>query len=151
MPVRKKLWSSNLEDGVDIAITHGKYQVEAEFPVTVGQQFQSVSIKYPDRIALKYKQGATWSQVSYSKYFINCIKVAKTFMKVIYTSPLLHISHTPSSSLLYFLPLAGSSKISRCCYHGIQFTRVVLFQFWSNICRVRFHNLFNFFFLIKYF
>lgn len=83
MPVRTHVRSSSIDDGVDIAITHGKYQVESEYPITVGQQFQATSIKYRERKAIVYKQDTTWYDLNYSEYYLRCIRVAKSFMKVI--------------------------------------------------------------------
>ncbi len=83
MPRRTCVRSSNIDDGVDIAITHGKYRIQSEYPITVGQQFQATSIKYRERKAIVYKKGDSWYELNYSEYYIRCIRAAKSFTKVI--------------------------------------------------------------------
>jgi len=79
--------SSKLDEGVDIAITHGKFQVEAEYPITVGQQFQATCIKFRERRALVYTQNnSAWKYVTYSEYYMKCLHVAKSFSKVSFFS-----------------------------------------------------------------
>lgn len=115
MPLRKKVRCSHLDHGVDIGITHGHYQVEAEYPVTVGQQFQTTAIKYKSRPALRYRQGKEWVEISYSEYFMNCIEVAKSFLKVSFVSfiPFIVFSSLSSFSFSFVLQL-GLEK-----FHGV--------------------------------
>ena len=74
--------SSSFDEGVDIAITHGRFQVEAEYPITVGQQFQATCIKFRERRALMYTEDSVWKYVTYAEYYMKCLHVAKSFSKV---------------------------------------------------------------------
>lgn len=68
-------------EGVDIVVEASG--IGAEAPITFGQMFQNTVKRYPDQIALRYKQDGTWTDISYTEYYNRCIRAAKSFLKVL--------------------------------------------------------------------
>ena len=55
---------------------------EAEKPITVGQLFKDAVARFPKQPALKYKEDGEWKSFTYTEYYDECIRVAKSFIKV---------------------------------------------------------------------
>lgn len=77
---RSTFWTVAPGEGVDLAIE--SKGVAAEKPETVGQVFKSTCQKFPNRPALRYKEGDTWIPVSYTEYYAHCVNTAKSMIKV---------------------------------------------------------------------
>ena len=77
---RVRFHSSSPEEGVDIAM--GESGLAADQPLTVAEQMQRTVVRVPRHVALRYKTGDTWSEVTYRDYYYQCITAAKSFIKV---------------------------------------------------------------------
>ena len=80
---RSKFWTISPGEGVDLAVE--SEGIAAEKPVTIGQLFQQTCQIFPNRPALRYKEGDTWIPVSFTQYYANCFNTAKSFIKVTMT------------------------------------------------------------------
>ena len=60
----------------------GESGIEAEKPITVGQLFKHAVERFPKHTALKYKEGGEWKSFTYIEYYDECIRAAKSFLKV---------------------------------------------------------------------
>ena len=79
-PGRTKVRTWKPDEEVDLAM--GKSGIEAEEPITVGQLFKSTKERFPDHPALKYKEEREWKSITYTEYYDECIRAAKSFLKV---------------------------------------------------------------------
>lgn len=79
-PVRTKVRTWMPDEEVDLAI--GESGIEAEEPITVGQLFKHAVERFPDLPALKYKEDGRWKSFTYTEYYGDCIRAAKSFIKV---------------------------------------------------------------------
>lgn len=68
---------------VDILIDSGQPVTLTE-PVTIQELFKNTSERFPDQIALKYKNRATrnWDSITYKEYRDRVEKIAKAFIKL---------------------------------------------------------------------
>ena len=60
----------------------GESGLEADEPITVGQMFKQCVQQYSDLTAMAYKEGETWTHVTYAQYYEKCVAAAKSFLKV---------------------------------------------------------------------
>ena len=67
-------------DGPDILL--GNSGIAAEVPITIGELMRGTVAKIPNGIALRYKTGDVWTDVTYQEYYELCISAAKSFIKV---------------------------------------------------------------------
>ena len=79
-PVRTKFRSTDPANGPDIAM--GESGISADAPMTIAEMFKMTVTQVPDRIALKYKSGDTWQEVTYQQYYDLTVAAAKSFLKV---------------------------------------------------------------------
>ena len=79
-PVRTKFRSTDPANGPDIAM--GESGLSADAPMTIAEMFKMTVTQVPDRIALKYKSGDTWQEVTYQQYYDLTVAAAKSFLKV---------------------------------------------------------------------
>ena len=51
---------------------------------TVGQVFRDTKRRFPEHLALKYKEDgdSEWKAITYTEYYECCIKAAKSFLEV---------------------------------------------------------------------
>ena len=68
------------DEEVDLAM--GKSGIEAEEAITVGQLFKSTKERFHDYPALKYQEDGEWKSITYTEYYDECIRAAKSFLKV---------------------------------------------------------------------
>ena len=85
---RQKVRTTNPAEGVDIAL--GDSGIEAEKPITFGQMLQETVKRFPDHPALRFKEDGTWKTVTYTEYYDLCIRAAKSFLTVHYSTPYVH-------------------------------------------------------------
>jgi long-chain-fatty-acid--CoA ligase ACSBG len=79
-PVRTKFRSTDPANGPDIAM--GESGLSADAPMTIAEMFKMTVTQVPDRIALKYKSGDTWQEVTYQQYYDLTVAAAKSFLKL---------------------------------------------------------------------
>ena len=79
-PGRTKVRTWMPDDEVDLAI--GESGIESEEPITVGQLFKNAVRRFPKHPALKYKEDGEWKSFTYTEYYVECIRAAKSFLKV---------------------------------------------------------------------
>lgn len=77
---RVKFYTSDPKEKVDIAM--GESGLAASEPLTVGEIMQRVVVRVPLHVALRYKTGGRWRDITYRDYYIQCITAAKSFIKV---------------------------------------------------------------------
>ena len=78
---RTRVRTSNPAEGVDIAM--GRTSLAAEEPITIGAVMQQTVARVPPHhVALRYKTGETWNDVTYREYYDRCISAAKSFLAV---------------------------------------------------------------------
>lgn len=77
---RVRVHSCNPAEGVDIAM--GESGLAASEPLTAGELMQRTVMRVPHHIALRYKTGDTWNDITYREYYNQCIAAAKSFIKV---------------------------------------------------------------------
>lgn len=82
MRPRSRSRTSDPKLGVDLAF--GSARLQDLEPLTVGHLFKKTVKQVPDGVALKFKVGDHWSEVSYTEYYNMVIKAAKSFIKVIW-------------------------------------------------------------------
>lgn len=75
-----KFRCTNSLDGPDIMV--GQHGLPSEIPITVGEMMKQTVSKIPNSVALRYKTGDTWNNVTYQQYYDMCISAAKSFIKV---------------------------------------------------------------------
>ena len=78
--VRTKVRTWMPDEEVDLAI--GEKGIEAEEPITVGQLFKNAVDRFSKHPALKYKEDGEWKSFTYAEYYNECIRAAKSFLKV---------------------------------------------------------------------
>ena len=79
-PPRTKYFSLQPDDPIDILM--GEKGLVADEPITVGQMFKQCVQQYSDLIAMAYKEGGTWTHITYAHYYEKCVAAAKSFLKV---------------------------------------------------------------------
>ena len=75
-----KFRSTSPLDGPDILL--GDSGIASEVPITIGELMRGTVAKIPNGIALRYKTGDVWTDVTYQEYYELCISAAKSFIKV---------------------------------------------------------------------
>ncbi len=78
--VREVFRSTQPNMGVNIAM--GKSGIESVAPTTVGNMLKESCKNFSERPGLAYKKDDNWVKVSFNEYYKNCIKAAKSFIKV---------------------------------------------------------------------
>lgn len=55
-----------------------------EIPLTVSQMFEDTATRYPNKVALSYKDVGSegWKEITFDQYYTLCQQVAKSFIKV---------------------------------------------------------------------
>lgn len=77
---QSKQWSSDINRTLDVQL--GSEGYAAATPVTVGQLFRNTRDKFPDNVALSWKDDGSWRKMSYKEYYSQCVRAAKSFLKV---------------------------------------------------------------------
>ena len=77
---RRKLWTTNPAEGVDLII--GESGLESEAPITVGRMFKDTVERIPDHAAHMYKENGEWITITYKQHYDRCFAAAKSFLKV---------------------------------------------------------------------
>lgn len=77
---RTKVRTSEPSDGLDIA--RELSDLASEEPLTVGTMIQQTVSRVPDHVALCYKTGEVWKNITYQQYYNLCIAAAKSFTRV---------------------------------------------------------------------
>ena len=75
-----KQWSCDINTTVPLQI--GKEGYAAAPPITVGELFRKIRDSYPDNVALSWKDGDEWKKKTYVEYYNECVRAAKSFLKV---------------------------------------------------------------------
>ena len=81
-------WSCDINRTLDIQL--GSEGYAAATPITIGQLFRNTRDKFPDNVALSWKDGDSWCKMSYKEYYSQCVRAAKSFLKV--STVILHCS-----------------------------------------------------------
>ncbi|XP_060788739.1 long-chain-fatty-acid--CoA ligase ACSBG2-like [Neoarius graeffei] len=74
------LWTSQ-RDG-EVKLRMGDSGPAAEAPLTVNQLFTRTVERFGDRLALSWKEGEEWREMSYKDYYKDCRTAAKSFLKL---------------------------------------------------------------------
>ena len=80
LPRRQRVRSCDPTVGIDLAME--PKGLASEEPTTIGRVFRETVAKVPDHPALRYKEEGEWKTITYSQYYSNCVRVAKSFLKV---------------------------------------------------------------------
>ena len=73
-------WSCDIHTTLPLRI--GKEGYAAASPITVGELFRKIRDSYPDNVALSWKDGDEWKKMTYFEYYNECVRAAKSFLKV---------------------------------------------------------------------
>lgn len=77
---RSRSRTSDPRLGVDLAF--GPAKLQDLDPITVGKLFKIAVTKNADGVALKFKMGGLWNEITYREYYSMVVKAAKSFIKV---------------------------------------------------------------------
>ena len=73
-------WSCDMHTTLPLRI--GKEDYAAAPPITVGELFRKTRDAFPDNVALSWKDGDEWKRMTYVEYYNECVRAAKSFLKV---------------------------------------------------------------------
>ena len=76
----RKVRSTDPADGPDIAMEDSG--LAAAKPITIGEMMKLTVSKVPDRVALRYKSGEEWIDLTFQQYYDSTVAAAKSFLKV---------------------------------------------------------------------
>ena len=89
------MWSCDIHTTLPLQI--GKEGYAAAPPITVGELFRKTRDTFPDNVALSWKDGGEWKRMTYVEYYNECVRAAKSFLKVsdlyVYLSARMYVCH----------------------------------------------------------
>ena len=74
------MWSCDIHTTLPLQI--GTEGYAAAPPITVGELFRKTRDAFPDNVALSWKDGDEWKRMTYVEYYNECVRAAKSFLKV---------------------------------------------------------------------
>ena len=95
-------WSCDIHTTLPLQI--GTEGYAAAPPITVGELFRKTRDAFPDNVALSWKDGDEWKRMTYVEYYNECVRAAKSFIKVSYLSVCLYVCmYVCLVELIFFL------------------------------------------------
>ena len=127
-------WSCDIHTTLPLRI--GKKGYAAAPPITVGELFRKTRDAFPDNVALSWKDGDEWKRMTYVEYYNECVRAAKSFLKVsdvclsvclicivcLYVCMLIASHCSTCISVLNYTAWPG--KHARCHFNWLQLTRM---------------------------